>query len=68
MTIKTKFNMKDKVWIMQNNRPTEKEVSYIRVKVGYDTINIYYKFGVTDNLEVNEHHLYETKEHLINSL
>jgi hypothetical protein len=68
MTIRTKFNKKDKVWIMEGNRPTEKEIISISVKVMFDTIDVYYEFAGYGRDKVNEHLIYQTKQDLIESL
>ncbi len=75
MTIETKYNWKDEVWTMYNNKPTK---CYIR------SINIYIRDnGVLDflyfpylsdgnycvnNYGVKENVLFKTKEELIASL
>ena len=78
MEIKTKFDVGDKVWIMDSNKATEAEVWEVYIKQynllgtnGRKEINITYmlkKLHLCDMGTFHEGKIYASKEELINSL
>jgi len=67
MTVTTKYNVGDSVWIMSGNRPTQKVVYKITVTAS-ESINIHYYFHITEKVSTLEKYMFKTKEDLINSL
>lgn len=67
MTVTTKYNVGDSVWIMSGNRPTQKVIYKVTIKVT-DIINVFYDFHITDKVSTLEQYMFRTKEDLINSL
>ena len=68
MTITSKFNRDDMVWLMHANKPMQRKIVGIRMTAdGYNNINIYYSFN-TQDYTTPEYQLFATKEELLNSL
>lgn len=73
MTIKTKFNVGDEVWLMENNKPKNYEVFDIEVKVFTNHFNVVLT-RESYCLAKNSRHweladaLFATKEELLRSL
>ena len=76
MEFKTKFNKGDRVWYMNNNKPTEVVISAIEIfYVGTNQDHIKYNAEdglnpVTwlDHINLFENILFKTKKDLLNSL
>jgi len=76
MEFKTKFNKGDKVWYMENNKPTEVKITSIEIfYVGTD--QDYIKYNATDiinpitwldHTNLFENMLYHSKAELLKSL
>ena len=80
MEVKSKFNIHDKIWYMQNNKPTEGRITGIAFQVGErclvsvhepatvnfkeGSVTYHFKFGG----DINEVNAFENKIGLINSL
>ena len=75
MTIETKYDIGDDVWIMQRNKPVRVEVRDIEISRfqndGMVVIRnriVYHMVGDSANTGYHEEELYPTKEALIQSL
>lgn len=73
MTIKTKFEPGQEVWIMEDNKPIKVSIRYINIIAVIDIFNkITYEATYTlNNRNLNkfkEYEIYATKEDLKNSL
>lgn len=71
MTIETKFNIGDVVWLMKENKPTTRVVSFIEIIAASTTSECFIQYGlkVEGIVErVVENHLFSTKEELTKSL
>ena len=74
MTIETKFNIGDVVWLMKENKPTTRVVSFIEIIAASTTSECFIQYGlkvegVKGIVErVVENHLFSTKEELLKSL
>lgn len=71
MTIETKFNIGDVVWLMKENKPTTRVVSFIEIIAASTTSECFIQYGlkVEGIVErVVENHLFSTKEELLKSL
>lgn len=77
MKIECNYNYDDRVWVMENNKPIEKSICGIEVRVGKvghlsGGVRIIYHFkegflnGST--IEFHESDVYKTKEDLMNNL
>lgn len=76
MEIKTKYNIGDEVWFMNNNKPKSMKVWDIEVQIktafdgqydyGYYIRSYYHDFGCHNIVEVPN--LFPTKEELLKSL
>lgn len=65
MTISTKYDIGDMVWLMHENRCVSKKVEDIRIDV--DNMYIQYIFDGGD-IWLSEKHIFSTKEELLKSL
>lgn len=74
MTIETKYNIGDEVWLMYENRAVAAQVISMKVTVEelmFGTIikNIYYRIKNQHfDREISEHRIYASKEELLKSL
>lgn len=71
MTVETKFNIGDVVWLMKENKPTTRVVSFIEIIAASTTSECFIQYGlkVEGIVErVVENHLFSTKEELLKSL
>ena len=74
MTIETKYNIGDEVWLMYENRAVTAKVISMKVTVEelmFGTIieNIYYRIkNQRFDREISEPHIYASKEELLKSL
>ena len=72
----TKFNKGDKVWFMSDNRPTEVEISAIKIMyvdnrsnhIKYNAKDVVCPRSWLDYTDVFEESLFKTKEELLKSL
>lgn len=72
MEIKTKYNIGDEVWYMENNKVCCDKISAVHLHIyEYDQI-INYSFGLTDctklYIHVDESKLFPSKQELLDSL
>jgi hypothetical protein len=69
MTITSKFNRDDMVWVMHANKPMQRKIVGIRMTADYyNNIYIDYSFSNQDNYTIHEYQIFATKEELLNSL
>ena len=76
MEFKTKFNLKDKVWYMKNNKPTEVTISGIEIfyvntnqdHIKYNATDIINPVTWLDHTNLFENELFNSKEELLKSL
>lgn len=69
MTIETKFNIGDEVWVMDGLEPVSKEILRIDIEVYNAKTIIEYDVMLGDVLTgFYEHELFLTKEYLLKSL
>ena len=74
MTIETKYNIGDEVWLMYENRDVTAQVISIKMIVeelmfGTIIVNIYYRIKNQHfDREISEPHIYASKEELLKSL
>lgn len=71
MNIETKFDVGDTVWIMEDNKPTEKAISKIMVFAVLNSffgedIELSYRLLMTKT-PAKEHQLFATKDELLDS-
>ena len=71
MTIETKYNIGDEVWLMRYNKPEPVKVKYISIHVSNDGVIM--KFAVVRQNKEELHNmvlseLFPTKQDLLNSL
>ena len=66
MTIETKYNIGDEVWIMSDNRPITLRI--IRMTIFYDDVKTEVLYRTTCGKYLNEQDLFPTKEELLKSL
>ena len=74
MIIENKFEPRQEVWVMQNNKPIKLFVDSININIGLDS-DKKIKYGITYNLfngsfggRFKENEIYATKEDLKNSI
>lgn len=70
MTIETKYNIGDEVWVMYNMKPTKitiKRISYYCGSWGH-LLKEHIMYLADNNCSFNEDILFPTKEELLNSL
>lgn len=67
MEVKTKYNLRDKVWVIFENKATEKFVTQIDVFVGEPRVKITYELNYTSG-DVDESKLFTSKAELLKSL
>lgn len=71
MTIETKYNIDDEVWLMKENKPTTRVISFIEVIAASTTSKSFIRYGLkTEGVveRVVESLLFPTKEELLKSL
>lgn len=74
MTIETKYNIGDEVWLMYDNRAVTAQVISMKTIVeelmfGTIIVNIYYRIkNIHFDREISEPHIYAAKEELLKSL
>lgn len=70
MTIETKFNLGDKVFVLYNDKIQEVSVTGVYAFYEYNPIHINYrvKFVAGGETKLSEDRLFATKQELINSL
>lgn len=72
MKIETKFDYKQKVWFMHENKPCESEIFLIDITYPKDLVNrvadVNYHLLVEERIVKGEPEIFATKEELINSL
>ena len=71
MTIGTKYNLGDEVWLMKENKPTTRVVDFIEIIVASTTSKSFILYGLKMGSEVErvvESHLFPTKEELLKNL
>ena len=72
MEIKTKFNLRQKVYFLQNNKVRYQQIDFILIRAyaldrGEMNIEIHYQLNGIDDL-FDEENLFATKEELLKSL
>ena len=71
MTIETKYNIGDDVWMMKENKPTKRLVSFIETITASTTSKSFIQYGLKNEGVVErvvENLLFPTKEELLKSL
>lgn len=68
MTINTKYNEGDNVWLMLNNKPHQTSVKYINATVYNDKIDIRYGLSHDEHGQYVEDSVFTSKEDLVKSL
>lgn len=71
MKIETKYNIDDEVWLMKENKPTKRVVSFIEIIAASTTSKSFIQYGLKFEGEVErvvENKLFPTKEELLKSL
>ena len=71
MTIETKYNIGDEVWLMKENKPTKRVVDFIEIIAASTTSKSFIQYGLKiegDVERVVESRLFPTKEELLKSL
>lgn len=69
MTIETKFNPKDRVLILHDNKVTELEVLVVRAWINTESVSISYRMRLgADYADIPEEKCFATKDDLIKSL
>lgn len=67
MTINTKFNIGDKVWLIDRGHAVQKTITAVRIGIHEDGTYIRYVFTSRDDSQVEEK-VFATKQELIESL
>lgn len=68
MKVSTKYNLRDKVWFMYQNRPTMAEVRYIYITLDEECRPSIQYLVNNDDTKRDEETLYSTKQELLNTL
>ena len=71
MTIETKYNIGDEVWMMKENKPTTRIVSFVEIIAASTISKSFIRYGLkTEGVveRVVESLLFPTKEELLKSL
>lgn len=71
MTIDTKYNINDEVWLMKENKPVKRVVSFIEIIVASTTSECFIRYGLKIDSGVErvvENYLFPTKKELLESL
>ena len=66
MKVKTKYKIGDEVWYISNNQVKHQKIHGVGISVGATVTNIIYTLQGNDKVE--ESHLFNTKEELLNTL
>ena len=76
MIFKTKFNVRDRAWFMENNKPSEVEISAIEIffvdtnqdRITYNAKKVIGSVSWLDYTKLNESSLFKSKKELLASL
>jgi len=68
MEVNTKYDLEDKVWVVNNNKVEKQTVTGIVVFHTEYNIEIEYELNSVSNIYIPEHLLFKTKEELLKSL
>ena len=66
MIIKQKYNIGDKVWVVEDRQAVEKVITGIFFKK--ENNSLFYKFDFREYSDTHEKYVFSTKEELIKSL